>query len=490
MVQEIIDFLLENDDPVIPEAEDFEDAEEAKEIWADPESDWEMRPGDVHWLYDPSGRATNYSNSLRGIRQYVSRRLVRRVEIREFHGPHQGEGGIKVTFDDDYYWLGRFADFGVLKWVLRNWRNLYGAPLFVNDNPAGKIDYHNPVLQEAETDDFDSEEDFKDVYGPDQEQIYSLDEIKAAEPMFFSRKTIRFHGTKKIYKYGNFLVVHNVKHMAGHTFGFGDWTYNRYAIYHFRKTYDSPKGFLLYRGDARELTDAKHMIKSNDFRSRRERLGLPESEDEDEDFKEVFQADQWAYEVRPERIHWKPWVLVIYHYGESVGKEYFDDWGRAEAYGKKLVAVAERIERYDPYQGWPHVWAWLDHHHINIDTVRLLPEARPFQVVTRQLSKAEAHEMGYDVSEMQEFPVMRMSIQGSFMDYEEGPNGIWILYVETEQKFQNQGRAKYLLEALKRYADKHEKSVIHGTFTEEGEKYLKPVVRRLWKKDLMAGGGF
>jgi hypothetical protein len=138
------------------------------------------------------------------------------------------------------------------------------------------------LLNEAPAD--DDPQTYKEVYAPGDRE-YTLNEIKAIEPLFFNRKTMRFHGTKKIHKYGNFLVLHNVKFMGGHAFGVGNWTLDQYVIYEFTRTSNTPQGLLLHKGSTKELSDAKQMIKSKDFRSRRQRLGLPEAE---EDFKELY----------------------------------------------------------------------------------------------------------------------------------------------------------------------------------------------------------
>jgi hypothetical protein len=541
VIKEIIVHLLE-DDPVLPgQDDDFEDQDDFKEVWAEP-TEWDMDVGDIHYLYDPQGNPVKKSRNLRGIREYISNRLVSNIQIRAIPGTDRGgmlQGGIKVEFADGHYWMGRFASISTLKWTLRNWRNVYGAPLYVDGTLVGKVSYRNPALQEAENDlpvppeaedfededfkdvaheeikpdDFqflqhqsrfgnyptghwtgyisykkikagegylylgslwqhnnynnpadplngkwsisgvptrtwqpktgaarykqgrapkmrtnygygivhmekpdttkifnswfeaakyllslvrmnkrlkyaqedleDDEEDFeaeqaKDMYGPrattsgftsgvnlqgvlniyfrgnlaGREQLktaaaakaharylipqleklhqvkpyvpgaykdvwdwyneyvakeadavqenlgnededededwkdvalppeheeYELWQIKAAEPNFFSRKSMKFHGTRKVYKYrGNYVVLHNVKRMGGHGFGVGDWTLDEYVIYQFTKTADTPEGTLLYKGRSKELPDAKAMIKSEDFRSRREKLGLPD----------------------------------------------------------------------------------------------------------------------------------------------------------------------------------------------------------------------
>lgn len=103
-----------------------------------------------------------------------------------------------------------------------------------------------------------------------EDKIYTMDEIKAAEPLFFNRRAMRFHGTKKIYKYGNYIVVYNKKEerrMWGQVS-----TREEYVIYEFKITHDSPDGVLIKRGDTDELADAKKMIKSRDFRSWRQKI--------------------------------------------------------------------------------------------------------------------------------------------------------------------------------------------------------------------------
>lgn len=120
-----------------------------------------------------------------------------------------------------------------------------------------------------ENDDFDFG-DVKDAYPVEKDEGYSLDHIKSIEPDFFNRENTRFFGTKKIYKYGNFLVLKNRRKSHGH---FGNISYHTsYVIYEFIFTHDHPKGLLLHRGSSSDLQDAKLMIKTKDFRSRRERL--------------------------------------------------------------------------------------------------------------------------------------------------------------------------------------------------------------------------
>lgn len=252
MTDQIIRALLEADDEA-----DWKDAVASAET-----APWPEHYAQEHYLYDEQGRVVRKSRNLRGIREYVSRMPVSHVMIQELD---RGEGGIKVMFQNNWYWTGRFACFGVLKWALRNWRNLYGAPLTVNGQPGGLVGYRNAALIEArEPEDFDP----KELY--DQPQEYSLDDMKRAEPGFFDRSNTRFFGTKKIYKYGNFIVLKNVRRMPG---WFGGTTLSTsYVIYEFVHTPDNPQGFLLHRQSTNELAKAKSMIKRRDFREWREQL--------------------------------------------------------------------------------------------------------------------------------------------------------------------------------------------------------------------------
>lgn len=87
------------------------------------------------------------------MRRVVGRSVVLRVDIVRntsiSHGTKPADGLIKITYMHGPYrrtWEHGFKSFSVLQWVVRNWRNLYGAPLFVNGQSAGKVEYSNPAL--------------------------------------------------------------------------------------------------------------------------------------------------------------------------------------------------------------------------------------------------------------------------------------------------------------------------------------------------------
>lgn len=128
-------------------------------------------------------------------------------------------------------------------------------------------------------DDLSGMDDMKLLSAQPEDKIYTLDDMKAAVPFFFNRRAMRFHGTKKIYKYGNFIVLKNISKLHG---GNGNIFHKEnFPIYQFVHTEDSPEGRLRKVGEGIHLDDAKEMIKKKDFRDFAERAGprqnIPES---------------------------------------------------------------------------------------------------------------------------------------------------------------------------------------------------------------------
>lgn len=113
--------------------------------------------------------------------------------------------------------------------------------------------------------------EYKELYEPSEKA--SLDQIKAAEPEFFNRENTKFFGTKKIYHYGDYIVTKNRrKRMSSVIFGGAPAYTTNFVIYRFTRTAQNPQGILLHKGEANNLRDAKAMIKTQDFRPKRERL--------------------------------------------------------------------------------------------------------------------------------------------------------------------------------------------------------------------------
>jgi hypothetical protein len=359
VIDQIIKALLEADDEA-----DWKDTVASAET-----APWPETYAEEHYLYDEQGRVVRRSRNLRGIREYVSSMPVSHVMIQELD---RGEGGVKVMFHNNWYWTGRFACFGVLKWALRNWRNLYGAPLTVNGQPAGQVGYRNAALIEAkEPEDFDP----KELY--DQPEEVSLEDMKRIEPEFFDRGNTRFFGTKKIYKYGNFIVLKNVRRMPG-WFG-GTSLTTSYVIYEFTRTEQNPQGILLHRQSTNELYKAKEMIKRRDFRPWREQLMdrtqriMGESDEDDVGWKDVVEQDRdWVF-----RYEWIPngkgYKLSVYFNKKFVGGEWLRSRNRSRLkWVEKQVREKDAVEPFS-LERHKNIWNWLDLSQIESVTRELQP---------------------------------------------------------------------------------------------------------------------
>jgi hypothetical protein len=84
------------------------------------------------------------SHNLRGLRAKTGKDVVDGVLIRPLP---EGEGELQVLFANGDNCTTNFADYDVLKWSLRNWRNLYSATLYVDGKESGEVRRDNPALQ-------------------------------------------------------------------------------------------------------------------------------------------------------------------------------------------------------------------------------------------------------------------------------------------------------------------------------------------------------
>ena len=94
------------------------------------------------------GGATGEETTLRKLRRDVGRRVIRAIHVNRKGEGKYPEGEIRVAYDRGNVEYVGFCSLGVLAQALRQWRNLQGATLFVDNKPAGKISYQNPVLTE------------------------------------------------------------------------------------------------------------------------------------------------------------------------------------------------------------------------------------------------------------------------------------------------------------------------------------------------------
>jgi len=91
-----------------------------------------------------SGEVISRSRNLRGLRAYAGKHWTEQVHINK---KPDGGGTLTVRFAGGVYCVTPFASFVVLCESLVNWRNLYGATLFVNDVESGEVGYKNAALR-------------------------------------------------------------------------------------------------------------------------------------------------------------------------------------------------------------------------------------------------------------------------------------------------------------------------------------------------------
>jgi hypothetical protein len=93
------------------------------------------------------------------MRRKAGKHIVDRVEIWNEKAPEdyrwKDVGGIRIVYwqsgqsgQPKKVWSSQWASYWVLKNALRNWRNLYGVPLFVDGVESGVVGYRNPALIE------------------------------------------------------------------------------------------------------------------------------------------------------------------------------------------------------------------------------------------------------------------------------------------------------------------------------------------------------
>jgi 2'-5' RNA ligase len=96
---------------------------------------------------------TPVEEPLSTVRRRVGRELVDTVWINKVDEPSKmsgfgREGELRIYFHGKRAVKSDFCSFEVLKMSVRQWRNLYGAKLFVNGQEVGVVSYQNPALQD------------------------------------------------------------------------------------------------------------------------------------------------------------------------------------------------------------------------------------------------------------------------------------------------------------------------------------------------------
>jgi len=98
-------------------------------------------------ILDQDGKVIQRSRNLAGIRRYVGKHIIDKLSINTIGDSSYPEGKLSILFANKSSFETNFASFEVLKEMVRNWRNVYGAPLLVNGQDQGKVQHSNPALE-------------------------------------------------------------------------------------------------------------------------------------------------------------------------------------------------------------------------------------------------------------------------------------------------------------------------------------------------------
>lgn len=98
-------------------------------------------------IRDAEGHIIQRSRNLAGIRRYVSAHSIKALALdRLSDSAAHPAGKLCILFSDGSSFETNFASFQVLQNFVRNWRNVYGAPLLIDTVASGKVSYQNPAL--------------------------------------------------------------------------------------------------------------------------------------------------------------------------------------------------------------------------------------------------------------------------------------------------------------------------------------------------------
>lgn len=97
----------------------------------------------MNYIRDKNGDVIQSSRNLRGIKGYVSKNLIKQMDISEIS---EGEGKLSILFENGASYETNFAGYSVLRDHVRRWQNVYGAKLSVNGADCGIVEKDNPSL--------------------------------------------------------------------------------------------------------------------------------------------------------------------------------------------------------------------------------------------------------------------------------------------------------------------------------------------------------
>jgi hypothetical protein len=94
---------------------------------------------------DRDGNVISKSRNLAGIRRYVGGHTPPLIKVLDVSEIGDGEGKLSILFENGCSFETNFASYSVLQGFVRRWRNVHGAPLTVNGQPAGVVSNRNPI---------------------------------------------------------------------------------------------------------------------------------------------------------------------------------------------------------------------------------------------------------------------------------------------------------------------------------------------------------
>ena len=97
------------------------------------------------FIRDRDGNVISQSRNLAGIRRYVGGHTPPLIKVLDISEIGAGEGKLCILFENECSFETNFASYSVLKSFVSRWRNVHGAPLTVNGQPAGVVSTSNPV---------------------------------------------------------------------------------------------------------------------------------------------------------------------------------------------------------------------------------------------------------------------------------------------------------------------------------------------------------
>lgn len=95
-------------------------------------------------IRDRDGNVIQRSRNLAGIRRYVGKHIIKTLDVSTVG---YDEGKLSILFDDGASFEANFASYDVLTDFVRRWRNVRGATLTVNGQPAGDVSSNNPPME-------------------------------------------------------------------------------------------------------------------------------------------------------------------------------------------------------------------------------------------------------------------------------------------------------------------------------------------------------